>query len=90
MEEHYLLSEAKAKFGEMIRAAKAGASVVLIERGKPIYRLVPYEKSSDAAARLDELADGGGVVSQNLELTRLKPEKRIEGAVERFLKDRDE
>lgn len=74
----------------MIRAARAGASVVLIERGKPIYRLVPYEKSSNSITRLDELAEAGGVVSQHIELTELKPVQRISGAVERFLKDRDE
>ena len=90
MEKRYLLSEAKAKFGEMIRAAKAGASIVLVERGTPIYRLVPYKESKSPEELLDKLCETGAVVPASLELSKLGKAKPAPGALKRFLADRSE
>ena len=38
----FTLREAKARLSEMVDRAQAGEEVVILRRGKPVARLVPY------------------------------------------------
>lgn len=88
MEKRYLLSEAKAKFAEVIRAAKAGVKVVLVERTEPIFVLVRYTEDKTSNDLLNELRDVGMLTPSVTDLTRIKPIAKKEGALEQFLEDR--
>ena len=89
MEKRYKLAEAKAKFSEVIRAAKAGERVVLVERNEPILVFMPYQSSLQPEAVLAQLASSGRLVESEAPLSTLRRAvKGKPGGLKRFLKDR--
>ena len=51
------IRELKAQLSSYVRKVKAGASVVITERGKPVGRIVPIRPSLDV--RLQDLIEAG-------------------------------
>jgi prevent-host-death family protein len=89
MEKRYKLAEAKAKFSEVIRAAKAGEKVVLVERNEPILVFMPYQSSLQPEAVLAQLASSGKLREAEAPISTIKrATKSKPGALKRFLKDR--
>lgn len=91
MEKRYKLAEAKAKFSEVIRAAKAGERVVLVERNEPILVFMPYQLSLQPEAALDQLANSGRLSLAEAPILSLKRSAAATtkpGGLKRFLKDR--
>jgi prevent-host-death family protein len=54
---HIGIRELKANISKILKQVKAGKSIVITERGKPVGRIVPAEHS--IRARLESLAEAG-------------------------------
>jgi prevent-host-death family protein len=85
----YAVHEAKAKLSEILRRVKQGRSVVISERGRPIARVVPIDRSGDVEARLGELERDGEIQAARRGVDAIRPIARRRGALRRFLKSRD-
>jgi prevent-host-death family protein len=83
----YSVYEAKTKLSELLRIVKSGAEVVVMERGKPIAKVVPLKDQSNLQTRLESLEEQGLLISGNGK-DFPEPGKKISGGLERFLKDR--
>ena len=90
MERRYKLAEAKAKFSEAVRAAKAGERVVLVERDQPILVLTPYSDTLGIENYLEQLATTGRATIATGSFSDFQPSKTTKpnGGLARFLKDR--
>jgi prevent-host-death family protein len=55
------IAELKAGLSEYLAAVKAGAEVVVTERGRPIAKIVPIRASVAASARLEQLIREGSI-----------------------------
>jgi prevent-host-death family protein len=53
------LREANQNFSKAIKAVKAGQTVVLTERGKPIAMIQPYREPKGQESELQKLRDDG-------------------------------
>lgn len=69
--------ELKTRLGTYLRAVRAGATIVVTERGDPIAEIRPLARSRDAVeARRDELAALGVLTKgKGLPLERFEPVK---------------
>jgi prevent-host-death family protein len=85
----YAVHEAKAKLSEILRRVKQGRSVVISERGRPIARVVPIDRSGDVEARLGEMERDGEILAARRGVDAIRPIARRPGALGRFLKSRD-
>ncbi len=85
----YSVHEAKARLSELLRRVKAGRSVVISERGKPIARVVPIEPAEDVESRLVEMKRAGLLVHGGGSRDALRPIARKPGALKRFLESRE-
>ena len=59
----YSTYEAKAKFSEVLRKVGRNKTVVVTSRGKPIARIIPYEKSEETLEQRLLRLESQGVVS---------------------------
>ncbi len=87
---HVSIRELKSRLSSYLRLTKAGQSVVITERGKPIGRIVPIERSLDE--RLGALVDAGVVEWNGSKPGRLKPKARAKGnrtVAELLVEDRE-
>ena len=84
------IRELKAHLSSYLRQVKAGASVVITERGKPVGRILPMSPSLEA--RLQELAEAGLTAWNGHKLTPMAPVTRARGSqtvADLLLEDRE-
>ncbi|MCY3822002.1 MAG: type II toxin-antitoxin system prevent-host-death family antitoxin [Gammaproteobacteria bacterium] len=91
MEVIYSVYEAKARFSEVIRQVREGKTVTVSYRGEPVAEISPIkrEQMPTLEHRLDDL-ERQGVLVRSHARHALRPAKRREGALARFLEDRHE
>ncbi|HJX38167.1 MAG TPA: type II toxin-antitoxin system prevent-host-death family antitoxin [Anaerolineae bacterium] len=84
------IRELKARLSAYLRQVKAGATLVITERGQPIGRIVPLRPS--VHRRAEELARAGLVSWSGRRLRAREPVARIRGGKmlsQLLLEDRD-
>lgn len=69
--------ELKARLSAYLRHVRAGGTVVITERGKPIGRIVPESPSIEA--QLEALSQAGLIAWSGKKLLLAKPVARIQG-----------
>lgn len=89
--ETYSISEAKARFSEIIRQVREGQTVTVTYRGKPIAEIRPIAKPPQTIEeRLEEMEREGTLVRSTLLRRPFRVGVPEPGALERFLADRNE
>lgn len=87
----YSLYEAKARFSEVIRLVRKGRTVTVTYRGRPVARIQPIQEESSALEdRLRRLQDAGVLSAPSDPSVSLGQIARRQGALGRFLADREE
>jgi prevent-host-death family protein len=84
------IRELKARLSAYMRQVKAGSTLTVTERGKPIGRIVPLSPSLEA--RVAELAQAGMVTWSGHRLVSLAPVARSKGnrtVADLLLEDRE-
>ena len=84
------IRELKARLSAYMRQVKAGSTLTVTERGKPIGRIVPLSPSPEA--RVAELAQAGMVTWSGHRLAPLAPLARSKGSrtvADLLLEDRE-
>ncbi|MEJ2737607.1 MAG: type II toxin-antitoxin system prevent-host-death family antitoxin [Anaerolineae bacterium] len=84
------IRELKAHLSSYLRQVKAGATVVITERGKPVGRILPMSPSLET--RLQELAEAGLTAWNGHKLTPMAPVTRARGSqtvADLLLEDRE-
>ncbi len=84
------IRELKAQLSAYIRHVKAGGTVVILDRGTPVGRIVPVIPSVEARAQ--ELVEAGLVVWSGRRLTPTAPVARTRGqrmVADLLLEDRE-
>ena len=84
------IRELKARLSAYMQQVKAGATVVITERGKPIGRIVPLSPSVET--RVQELAQAGMMAWSGRKLAPLAPVARTRGdrpVADLLLEDRE-
>jgi prevent-host-death family protein len=71
------IRELKAHLSSYVRQVKAGASVVITERGKPVGRIVPISPSLET--RLQELREAGLAAWSGQKLSPIAPVAHTRG-----------
>lgn len=84
----YSVYQAKAKLSEIIRLVKHRQFVTITERGAPVAQVGPIPETS-FEERLRAMTERGEIIPPTQTPARIRPIKRIPGALERFLKDRE-
>ena len=86
----YSLHAAKARFSEVIRQVREGATVTVSYRGEPVAEIRPLtDKRETLEERLQALERRGVLIPGSGE-RRFEPIANRPGALERFLADRGE
>lgn len=88
-EDTYSTYDAKTRFSELLRKVRGGRSVTITYRGKPVAELKPIDPPGSTEARIERLAERG-LVTSHPERKELHPLARRPGALDRFLRDREE
>lgn len=70
--------ELKANLSAVLRRVKAGATVVITDRGTPVGRIVPERESLEA--KLRDLAAAGVIAWSGHRLPRIAPVARTRGS----------
>ncbi|MCY4456097.1 MAG: type II toxin-antitoxin system prevent-host-death family antitoxin [Chloroflexi bacterium] len=87
----YSTYEAKARFSEVLRQVREGATVTVTYRGEPVAEIHPIRSNQDSAeAHLDELERRGALVRPTEPWRPPDPAEPLPGALDRFLADRNE
>lgn len=87
----YSLYEAKARFSEVIRLVRKGRTVTVTYRGKPVARIQPIQEESSALEdRMRRMKDAGVLVAPGDPSVNFEQVARRQGALGRFLADREE
>ena len=85
----FSLYDAKARFSEIVRMVREGASVTVTVHGEPVAEIRPIEKDAgDLAGRISQLVEAGVVVPAKALFKPPMPVRRA-GALKRFLDDRE-
>jgi prevent-host-death family protein len=71
------IRELKARLSSYIQQVKAGTTLVITERGKPVGRIVPVKLSAEA--RMQELIQAGVVAWSGRRLAPMIPVARAKG-----------
>ncbi len=86
----YSTYEAKARFSELLRLVREGQTVTVSYRGEPVAEVRPIRQAPKSILeRLDDLQRRGIVVPSQGGRAPLHPVVRREGALDRFLAERD-
>ena len=86
----YSTYEAKARFSELLRLVREGQTVTVSYRGEPVAEVRPIRQAPKSILeRLEDLERRGILVSSHGDRVPLRPVIRQEGALERFLAERD-
>jgi prevent-host-death family protein len=85
------LFEAKTHLSRLVRQVKAGQTITLTERGRPVARVVPLPVARTLDDRIEELEGAGLVTGARTDLVdaALEPIAVRRGALRRFLASRD-
>lgn len=88
----YSISEARARFSEVIRRVRGGSIVTVSCRGQPVaeIRAIGRQPTSTLDERLPDLERRGALVRPALPKRMLRPVQRRPGALVRFLAERGE
>ncbi len=88
----YSIYETKARLSEVLRLVKTRREVVITERGRPIAKIVPIDAEEDSLdRRVERLAATGQLAPATVSPSEaLPPARKVAGALQRFLADRDE
>lgn len=91
MKAAYSLFEAKTHLSRLVRQVKAGQTITLTERGRPVARVVPLPRELTLNDRIEALESAGLVTAARAGLTgeALAPIAVRRGALRRFLGSRD-
>lgn len=92
MKKVYSVYEAKARLSEILRLVRErGATVTVTHHGEPVaeIRPIPAGSAGGLEARIAELEARGAVVAGSGRSNGLRVVARREGALERFLAERD-
>lgn len=84
------IRDLKAQLSHYVRQVKSGNTVIITERGKPVGRIVPIEKSLEE--KMQELIKSGFIVWNGEKLKPSKPVARTKGdktAAQLLLEDRE-
>jgi prevent-host-death family protein len=71
------IRQLKARLGNYMRQVKAGATLIITERGKPVGRIIPI--GSSVESRTQELIQAGLVAWSGRKLTDTAPVARTQG-----------
>ena len=74
------IRDLKSRLSEYLRDVKAGATVVVTERGSPVARLVPEAASPEK--RLQALRASGAILWSGRRLGKAEPEARAHEAID--------
>ena len=85
----YSVYEAKARFSEMIRQVRAGGTITISYRGKPVAEIRAVRKSASIEERLEELRRQGTLMRSRETRRPLRPGAPAPGALDRFLAERN-
>jgi prevent-host-death family protein len=89
MKSSYAIHEAKARFSELVRVARAGRELVITDRGRPVARLIGMGEPTRLADRLLDLQSQGVLTAfPEASSADIRPVARRRGALARFLADR--
>ncbi len=89
MKSSYAIHEAKARFSELVKAARAGRELTITDRGRPVARIVGVAESTRLADRLLDLqAQGVLTAFPDRSGVNVEPIVRRRGALGRFLASR--
>ncbi|MCY4113435.1 MAG: type II toxin-antitoxin system prevent-host-death family antitoxin [Chloroflexi bacterium] len=87
----YSTYEAKARFAEVMRQVREGKTVTVSYRGEPVAEIRPLQpEPATIEERLEDLERRGVLVRSSLARRPLQVVARRDGAVERFLTERNE
>ena len=88
----YSITEARARFSEIIRRVREGRTVKVTCRGEPVAEIRPIEGAREPTLekRLDDLRRAGCLVPAANPRQLLRPVARRPGALARFLAERGE
>ena len=88
----YSIYEAKARFSEVIREVREGATVTVSYRGEPVaeIRAIQRSKTPTLDDRLDDLERRGALVRTRQSNRQFRMVARKPGALARFLTERSE
>jgi prevent-host-death family protein len=87
----YSTYEAKAKFSEILRQVRQGRTVRVSYRGSPVAEIRPIGGAdASLARRLDRLDERGVLIRPSERAGELGAVRRRPGALERFLRDRND
>ncbi len=96
MSEEYSLYDAKAKLSALVRQVRGGSTFIITVHGEPVAELRPLAKAEPTEVtlteRIEALRARGEIVPSSLPAgaARVFPiGERVEGALARFLEDRD-
>ncbi len=84
------IRELKARLSGYVQQVKAGTTLVITERGKPVGRIVPMKPSADV--RMQELVQAGVVAWSGRKLAPMAPVARVQGrrtVADLLLEDRE-
>lgn len=86
----YSLSEARARFSEIIRRVREGRTVTVTHRGEPVAEIRPVERGRERSLeeRLEDLRRAGCLVPAANPRQPFRPVARRPGALDRFLAER--
>ena len=88
MSKVYSTYEAKAKFSEILRRVRAGATVRISYHGEEVAEVRPLPSPQDLEGSLRRM-EKEGVISGAAGSSMLRPLARKPGALARFLESRD-
>jgi prevent-host-death family protein len=89
--ETYSTYQAKAQFSEIIRKVMRNKRIIITQRGRPVAEIGPISHCDDSIEEhLRRLADDG-IISSSADSSpsSIGPIERRQGALDRFLADRD-
>ena len=87
---NYSIYDVKARFSEVIRLVREGKVVTVCHRGKPVAEIRPVGRESTLDERLADLERNGSLVRSAISRRTLRPVAWREGALSRFLAEREE
>ena len=86
----YSTYEAKARFSEVLRLVRSGMPVIVSHRGEPVAEIRPIKQQPQTITeRLEDLERRGILVRSREPRKPLTAVARKEGALDRFLAERD-
>ena len=87
MRHAYSIYDLKAKLSQVLKLVAQGQQVIITDRGKPSFEIIPFQEREGLEARIEYL-EKQGIVKPGRKGRTLAPIADRPGALERFLKER--